>query len=41
VSPFLTEAHGKVTNFPVSSGMGAALQQIVNDLSDRSLRERH
>jgi multiple sugar transport system substrate-binding protein len=32
MSPFLTEAHGKVTNFPVSSGMGAALQQIVNDL---------
>lgn len=32
MSAFLTEAHGKVVNFPVSSGMGAALTQIVNDL---------
>jgi hypothetical protein len=32
MSPFLTEAHGKVVNFPVSSGMGAALLQIENDL---------
>ena len=32
MSAFLTEAQGKVVNFPVSSGMGAALQQIVNDL---------
>jgi multiple sugar transport system substrate-binding protein len=32
MSAFLTEAHGKVVNFPVSSGMGAALQQIANDL---------
>jgi multiple sugar transport system substrate-binding protein len=32
MTAFLTEAHGKGTNFPVSSGMGAALQQIVNDL---------
>jgi hypothetical protein len=26
------DSRAKVTNFPVSSGMGAALQQIVNDL---------
>jgi len=32
MSAFLTEAQGKVVNFPVSSGMGAALTQIVNDL---------
>jgi multiple sugar transport system substrate-binding protein len=32
MSAFLTEAHGKVANFPVSSGMGAALTQIDNDL---------
>jgi len=32
MSAFLTEAHGQVVNFPVSSGMGAALTQIVNDL---------
>ncbi len=32
MSAFLTEAHGKVVNFPVSSGMGAALTQIGNDL---------
>ena len=32
MSAFLTEAQGKVVNFPVSSGMGAALTQIANDL---------
>jgi multiple sugar transport system substrate-binding protein len=32
MTAFLTEAQGKVVNFPVSSGMGAALTQIVNDL---------
>jgi multiple sugar transport system substrate-binding protein len=32
MSAFLTEAQGKVVNFPVSSGMGAALTQIGNDL---------
>jgi len=32
MSAFLTEAHGQVVNFPVSSGMGAALTQIANDL---------
>ena len=32
MSAFLTEAHGKVVNFPVSSGMGAAILQIENDL---------
>jgi multiple sugar transport system substrate-binding protein len=29
---FLTEAHGKVVNFPVSPGIGDALTDIVNDL---------
>jgi multiple sugar transport system substrate-binding protein len=32
MSAFLTEAHGKVVNFPVSPGVGEALNQIVSDL---------
>jgi multiple sugar transport system substrate-binding protein len=40
VSAFLTEAHGKVVNFPVSSGMGAALQQIQNDLGPAWLGQK-
>jgi hypothetical protein len=32
MSAFLTEAHGKVVNFPVSPGIGDALTEIVNDL---------
>ena len=40
MSAFLTEAHGKVVNFPVSSGMGAALQQIQNDLGPAWLGQR-
>ncbi|HEX4253821.1 MAG TPA: sugar ABC transporter substrate-binding protein [Streptosporangiaceae bacterium] len=40
MSAFLTEAHGKVVNFPVSSGMGAALQQIQNDLGPAWLGQK-
>jgi multiple sugar transport system substrate-binding protein len=32
VQPFLTEAQGKVINFPNSAGIGEALTEIVNDL---------
>ena len=32
MSAFLTEAHGKVVNFPVSAGLGDALTEIQNDL---------
>ena len=32
MSAFLTEAHGKVVNFPVSPGVGDALTDVVNDL---------
>jgi len=32
MSAFLTEAHGKVVNFPVSAGVGDALTEVVNDL---------
>ncbi len=32
MQPFLTEAQGKVVNFPVSPGIGDALTDIVNDL---------
>ena len=32
MSAFLTEAHGKVVNFPVSPGIGDALTEVVNDL---------
>ena len=32
MSAFLTEAHGKVANFPVSPGIGDALTEIVKDL---------
>ena len=32
MSAFLTEAHGKVVNFPVSPGVGDALTEVVNDL---------
>ena len=32
MSAFLAEAHGKVVDFPVSSGMGATILQIENDL---------
>lgn len=32
MSPFLTEAHGKVVNFPNSVGVGDALTKIQNDL---------
>ena len=40
MSAFLTEAHGKVTGFPVSSGMGAALTQIANDLGPAWLGQK-
>ena len=32
MSAFLTEAHGKVVNFPVSPGVGDALTEVGNDL---------
>jgi hypothetical protein len=32
MSAYLTEAHGKVVNFPVSPGVGDALTEIQNDL---------
>jgi hypothetical protein len=32
MSAFLTEAHGKVVNFPFSAGVGDALTEVVNDL---------
>ena len=32
MSAFLTEAHGKVVNFPVSPGIGDALTEVGNDL---------
>jgi hypothetical protein len=33
MTAFLTEAHGKVVNFPVSPGVGDALTEVGNDLA--------